>query len=770
MKQIPRQNEISHHHWDWYMAILLVALVCTSAGRLSVTNWTLELRYVEPMAVLGAILGLALGFSHFDRRITRWLVFEYSLVFLPLQIMRIVTGEMPVMEQLYSAGGRLLYSFDLFFRGKPIEDPIFFVTLMSILFWAIGIYSGQRLMRDGGLLGILVPPTVPLLVVQYYDGFRADRLWVIAFYFFLVLLLVGRINLLRNQKNWQGRRVFTGSEPGFDLTNGMLITAAALVIVAWSFPTPAAVLPVVAHFWQRVNEPFQTTRERIGDMLAALHGPTRVSGELYGSTLALGTEASQGDGEMFSAAPPTFDYPRYYWRVRVYDTFTDEQWGVSASTSETFSPDQPNLPAESAFGQTGDFYFNWKTNRTTLFVVPSQPVWVSRSSRIQFAGQDKTQADVLSWRPETPIQPGEQYEARALLINPTLVALRNAGENYPEWIKERYLQIPNDLSAEVRNLANNLTLDKETPYDKAESITDYLHNQITYSLTIPSPPPGVSSMDWFLFIWKKGYCNYYATAEVLMLRSAGIPARMAVGYAQGSFKNGAFSVRARDSHAWPEVYFPGIGWVEFEPTSSQNPIVRADGVPGESEGELPSSYQQHPDNHALEEPNSPSTGGASNTPNSINLMVQRIGWWVIISLAVAALGFGIWRINRVRPLAQSIPQFVRRQYQLRGMTPPRWVEHWVRWSELTSVERSFHAVNQSLTWLGKPQPPHITSKERAELLKALMPSLAKDVDLLTVQHEQTLFSRTPGDPLKAAQVAWRIRYATLRSIVRRWFV
>jgi hypothetical protein len=192
MKQkIYPEKKNSPLRWDWYVGIIFVALLYTGAGRLSVTNWTKELGYVETVAILGAILGLALGISQFNRRIVRWLVFEYSIVFIPLQMTRLVTGEMEATERLSSAGGRLAYTFGQFFTAQPIEDPIFFVTLMAVLFWAIGIYSGYRLMRGGGLLGVIIPPTIPLLVVQYYDGFRADRIWMVAFYFFLVLLLIG---------------------------------------------------------------------------------------------------------------------------------------------------------------------------------------------------------------------------------------------------------------------------------------------------------------------------------------------------------------------------------------------------------------------------------------------------------------------------------------------------------------------------------------------------------------------------------------------------
>ncbi len=757
-------KQTSSRTWDWYIVALLMALLYTVAARLSTTEWTPGLGYIEPVTMLGTMLGLALGFSRFERRIVRWLAFEYSLVFIPLQVMRMVLGEMTALERLSSAGGRLAFTLGQLFSGQAIEDPIFFVTVMSLLFWTIGMYSGIRLMRGQGPLSIFILPTIPLLVVQYYDGYRPDRLWIVAFYFFLMLLLVGRVSLLRKQADWLTRRVFSGSEPGFDLSNSMLGAAAAAVMLAWMLPTPVAALPAAAEFWRQFNEPFQSTRERIDDMLAALQGVTQVSGELYGSTLALGNETGQDAGEMFSVTPPALDYPRYYWRVRVYDTYIGDQWRISASKTKAFLPNEANLSQGSVFGQANNFYFNWKSNKTALFVVPSQPVWVSRSSRIQYISAEAGQVDLLSWRPEPDIQPGDQYQARAVLINPSVADLRSASAAYPEWVTERYLQTPTDLSTEIRNLAKNLTRDKPTAYDKAEAITNYLHNQITYKLSIPPPPPGMSPMDWFLFVWRSGYCNYYATAEVLMLRSAGVPARMAVGYAQGELKNGAFTVRGLDSHAWPEVYFPGIGWVEFEPTTSQEPITRPlERTVAEPNDVTPPEDDPIQQDRPRREPRDPLED--SGAQNATGFRMQSLWWWVIIISAVAAAGYAIWQYNRRWSLAQRIPQLMRRQYQRSGVVAPVWVENWARWSELTIVERSFHAINQSLAWLGKPQSAYVTPAERADLLKQILPSLGAEIDTLTAQHEQTLFSRTPGDPGKAANAAWKIRYRTLRSIV-----
>ena len=177
-------------------------------------------------------------------------------------------------------------------------------------------------------------------------------------------------------------------------------------------------------------------------------------------------------------------------------------------------------------GGTADFSFRWEGDASTLLAAPSQPVWVSLKGALQYEDAQPGQIDVTSWNIDPYLQAGVVYTARAQLLNPTMTMLRNAGADYPQWVTERYLQTPVNLPDDIRALAKDLTIHQATPYDKTSAITDYLRREIKYSSTVAVPPSGVDPLDWFLFTWKSGYCNYYATAEVMMLRSVGVPARL----------------------------------------------------------------------------------------------------------------------------------------------------------------------------------------------------------------------------------------------------
>jgi hypothetical protein len=138
--------------------------------------------------------------------------------------------------------------------------------------------------------------------------------------------------------------------------------------------------------------------------------------------------------------------------------------------------------------------------------------------------------------------------------------------------------VPLSLTDRFQQLALSLGDGRATPYDQAVAVTSWLRDNMQYSRVTDAPPAEQDPLDWFVFDYKVGFCNYYASSEVMMLRVLGVPARLAVGYASGTedSSTGVYEVSSLDSHAWPEVFFPGYGWVPFEPTASQPDIRRSE--------------------------------------------------------------------------------------------------------------------------------------------------------------------------------------------------
>ena len=150
-----------------------------------------------------------------------------------------------------------------------------------------------------------------------------------------------------------------------------------------------------------------------------------------------------------------------------------------------------------------------------------------------------------------------------------------ASVDYPEPVGRLYLQLPDTLPMRVRRLAERVTSGTGNPYLKTLRIQDYLRQNFPYDLSVKPAPVKRDVVDYFLFDSQRGFCSHYASAMVVLLRSQGVPARVVTGYAMGEYDyaRGAYRVPVSASHAWVEVYFPGYGWVEFEPTAYRSPIV-----------------------------------------------------------------------------------------------------------------------------------------------------------------------------------------------------
>lgn len=748
---------------DWLSDGLLFLLIQVAAARLVITDWAAYLYFCETLAALGTILGVALGASRYGRRAVIWFVIDYSLVLLPWQMTAAADADLPFADRFLNIGGILLQALSQFLQRQPVKDTLFFVALMCLAFWMIALAAGYWLTRHRQVLTAIVPAGIAILMIQAYDNYEPRRSWWIAAYVLLALLLLGRQYYLQSRKDWNARRVSISEEAWSNIFGGLFTTVFIAVWVAWLIPTSLASLQAATDTWSTLTQPI---RERLSNAVSALESPYGAGGiNFYGDTLALGRNAALGDSPVFTVqvlgAPDLAQ--RYYWRGRVYDFYSSGQWISTAASRLDFEPRNGDLNIASAEGGTKAlFEFTYQLPTQSLLYAPSQPVWVNHAASVLVTPVDAQTDDVIAWEAIPPIQNGNRYRVRAEIADPNIQELRAAGSTYPEWVKDRYLEIPENIRPEIQALAEKITDGQETPYDKAAAITDYLRANLQYATDLPVPPQGRDPLLWVLFTYKKGFCNYYASAEVLMLRSIGIPARLAVGFAQGEQRNDTYTVRKRDAHAWPEVYFPGVGWVEFEPTVSQNALVRPQAAPQISDASPnPVLPQRNPirDDEAA----APPTPGEST--NALQPFAQIVpGRALIIGLSTLGIALLIFLLYRYR-LLTNLPLYLSRALAGSDIPTPAWIENWSRWNQLSPVERSFASVNLSLRWLGRPQPMYATPAERAALLKKLLPTASAHIEALTSELESALFTPHPADSSRARRASLLIVLHTLRALV-----
>ncbi|GIV65465.1 MAG: hypothetical protein KatS3mg046_725 [Bellilinea sp.] len=381
--------------------------------------------------------------------------------------------------------------------------------------------------------------------------------------------------------------------------------------------------------------------------------------------------------------------------------------------------------------------------------------------------------DVVTVLADPDIPPGSTYQVTSSIASPTIAAMREAGEEYPQWVTDRYLQLPPDLPQSIRDLAAEITAGLETPYDKAAAITLWLRENIAYSATIPNPPAGRDPVEWVLFEHKQAFCNYYASAEVLMLRSLGIPARWVIGYAQGFLdeEEDLYWVRDLDRHAWPEVFFPGIGWVEFEPTAFQAAIERPSGSNAEDRTPLPQPNPNQPqllddfeDATRLEENQASSPINLQTTPLvSATLIILGLLIAGIIIFLLAANG----RRRRWFP-QQSLPLFLETNLRKRGWRIPRWLQQWSYYSQLSPIQRSFYSIHWLCRLLKIPISPAQTPAEQVQTLMHYLPECEPAALQLLQEYQKVAYSPYPADAGTAQQSArliWKLAFQKRGKII-----
>jgi transglutaminase-like putative cysteine protease len=153
--------------------------------------------------------------------------------------------------------------------------------------------------------------------------------------------------------------------------------------------------------------------------------------------------------------------------------------------------------------------------------------------------------------------------------------LRSAPTQYPDEIRLIYLRLPHTMDPRVSELARTLTASAANNYDRAAALQAYLRNNFQYTLDPPAIEPE-DPVGSFLFRSKSGYCEYFAAAMAVMLRTLNVPSRLVNGFQTGSYNRIGkdFVVRARDAHSWVEVYFTGYGWIPFDPTPADpHPVL-----------------------------------------------------------------------------------------------------------------------------------------------------------------------------------------------------
>ncbi|KAA8997133.1 transglutaminase domain-containing protein [Paenibacillus spiritus] len=505
----------------------------------------------------------------------------------------------------------------------------------GLLVWSVGYLAAVR-----GSCLLFTAITVAYLAALD-RGLELDTLGVTAAAAALLLGLHGLCGLIRLREKAAQAETETGTEteiaaepklgslPGFfriqesggqpqppfrSWCRGSLAAAALIAGLAWCLHgrmgIPERDAPGIVPMLERLRSWDAGYRERSGgDAPGAVPASTG-----YGTDARteLGRPLHPSDLPVFRALTPE----RTYWRGESYDRYDGRRWSKSKElTPVPLKEAGMRLREETeeeagASGERRKIIQQVVLERTPpasglpLFaggeVAEVASVQLRGGSRLGYVLLDEARGDLRL--PGSPGAAGSDgslpaglfpagagprstvtgYKVSAYLPLTDPAALRREKGADPAAVR-RELQLPGELPDRVRKLARQLTASAATRYDAAVAVRDYLRHTYAYTLNTRIPPADSDFVDDFLFTARRGYCVHFATAMTVLLRSAGIPARYTAGYGPGTPSEGqpgTVTVTDADSHAWVEVYFPGAGWVPFDPTPAASGLPQAAAGPG----------------------------------------------------------------------------------------------------------------------------------------------------------------------------------------------
>ena len=380
-----------------------------------------------------------------------------------------------------------------------------------------------------------------------------------------VLVLLVRIHIVNLQERWTRQNIVPSGEMDWRLLRGGLTWTAVLVIMALITPRVGAA-EVLNGAWSTFEGPYHSVEAEWQRFFAGVSGPSRLRGVSFSDSIRLGQAPNLGDRVVMTVEAPS----GHFWRAVTYDFYTGAGW----RTTESDKADKISLPT--ADRESYQARFDIIVPHSNILFAANEPQKVDVPYQF-YTGADKTYSTSLHALNRS--QAAGTYTVTSLVSTADKQTLRKVTATYTDYIKTKYLQLPSTVPPRVRALAHSLLDNIPNAYDKAEALETFLRSPpYSYSPQVKPTPPGKDPIEYFLFDLRQDFCEYFASAMVVMLREAGVPARLVEGFTTGTYDSAsnAYVVKEQDAHAWVEVYFPQYGWIEFEPTPSQPPFPRVD--------------------------------------------------------------------------------------------------------------------------------------------------------------------------------------------------
>jgi transglutaminase-like putative cysteine protease len=523
---------------------------------LAVTYPIQDANWVQGMVPLSLIGVLSVGFSTWLSvvNVPGWQAYLWSM-FVGWWVV-VMVGAALLNNEIYALVVELTDWSRALSTDEVVSGVVTFGIFLASVTWLLGhiaVWMALRL-RQGWAAVALGGATLAIVLSNATGN---DALWLALFMVASILLLI-HMAIAQRIVGWRAKRLSFDSTTV--LSQSAIILVAGVLIILGVSALPAPRLAPLGFVAEAFADTAQSASAQFSRLFNGLPSRLHVNTITFEDSTHFQGNPHLTTDLLFTVAGKDADY----WRARTYTTYTSSGWDTLAQWSEfTESGADDELRVRSKY------QFNVVAATDTLFHAGlaaefDRPIEALTTASLP---DDTLQVRFTEGREFFPTRTNISYTATGNVSTASAFVLRGAEGGVSPEIFHTYTQLPSTLPQRVASLARQLTVDYDNVFDKAKAIERYL-NTLTYNLDISAPPEGRDGVDYFLFDLKQGYCDYYASAMTVMLRTLGIPARYVRGYATGQYDANAenWQVLQLNYHSWVEVYHGDLGWIRYEPT------------------------------------------------------------------------------------------------------------------------------------------------------------------------------------------------------------
>ena len=409
----------------------------------------------------------------------------------------------------------------------PVPSEGSFLLAAALGLGLVAMISDAFAFRAFGRAEAVVPAGV-LFIFTAALGTDRNRVGLAAIWFAAALVVVAVLRALHGSgsESWLGRRrrAVGAALPATVMCAGLAALGAAAI---------GPLLPGAG------DAPLLETQQSASDVTQVLSPLVDIRSRLV----------NRSNTEMFTVSSAV----GRYWRVSGLSQFDGSTWKLPDSTLESADGELNEQRDDSNVVQQ-----QIRISRLGGKLVPTafRPLTASPDGMLWLPGTDTLLLD------EGNLTEGDVFNIAADVAVPSPDVLNTLSASNPP--SDQFLQLP-PVPSEVIDTAQQVTAAATTPYEQARALQDWFRTEFEYDLTVQRGHSD-DAMVSFLRV-RRGYCEQFAGTFAVMARALGLPSRVAVGFTTGQLRSdGRYHVLGRNAHAWPEVWFDGVGWVLFEPT------------------------------------------------------------------------------------------------------------------------------------------------------------------------------------------------------------